>query len=441
MDTDNLNDALSKARLDGTGKMSASMARQHYAGRELKVYGDPGTKFAAGSTMKEQYPAYGQQPRTMNYKPPFEPNTAPFEGTRNNDYPAYENVKSNPRHMQQKPITPLPFEGTRNNDYPAHEVTQINQRHMPQKPITPKPFEGTRNNDYPAHEVTQINQRHMPQKPITPRPFEGTRKNDYPAYDEAAPERAHAKDQLPMGGKFEGTRNNDYPAYGNVKSNPRHMQQKPMTPLPFEGTRKNDYPAYEVTQVNQRHLPQKPITPLPFEGTRKNDYPAYEVTQVNQRHMPQPMLPTLPFEGNSTSKEAFKGWQMPPKRPALGVQMINDKAYVLIPANAPLPAMGRQTFTTVRDNQTAISVLVLEGDFQIASKCGVLGQFDLEGIPIAPEGVPRIQVTFMINKQGVLTCHAMDLDTKRHEQWLKKGSFTVTPSPGNSNTGSKPVSR
>ena len=57
------------------------------------------------------------------------------------------------------------------------------------------------------------------------------------------------------------------------------------------------------------------------------------------------------------------GWQLPPKRPALGVQMIGDRAYVLIPANASVPAMGRQVFTTVHDNQTDISLLVLEGDF------------------------------------------------------------------------------
>jgi len=272
------------------------------------------------------------------------------------------------------------------------------------------PFEGTRKNDYPAYEVTQRNLRHQQQRAITPLPFEGTRKGDYPDY-------------------------------GPQKPNPRHPDQKPITPLPFEGTRKGDYPDYGPQKPNPRHPDQKPITPLPFEGTRKNDYPAYEVTQRNLRHQaPPPMMPTLPFEGGSTTQQAFQGWQLPARRPALGVQMINDKAYILIPANAPLPAMGRQTFSTVRDNQQTISVLVLEGDFQMASKCSVLGQFDLEGIPPAPEGIPRIQITFMVNKEGVLTCHAMDLDTKRHEQWLAKGKFTVTPSPGNSNAGSVPIS-
>lgn len=344
--------------------------------------------------------------------------------------------------LTEKTFENLPFEGTRSNDYPAHEITQRNLRHPNQKPITPLSFECTRKGDYPAYDVQPGGKRHPAQKPLTPHAFEGTRKGDYPAYNERAPTSAHPKDNGVLGGEFQGTRNADYPAHEITQRNMRHPAQNPITPLPFEGTRKGHYPAYDVEPGGKRHPTQKPITPHAFEGTRSNDYPAYDTYQQNPRHAPlPPMQPTLPFEGGSTTKEQFKGWQLPPSRPALGVQMVNDKAYILIPDNAPLPAMGRQTFTTVRDNQSSISVPVLEGDFQIASKCGVLGQFDLEGIMPALEGVPRIQVTFMVNKEGILTFHAMDLDTKRHEQWLAQGKFTVTPSQGSSIGGSKPVSR
>jgi hypothetical protein len=67
-------------------------------------------------------------------------------------------------------------------------------------------------------------------------------------------------------------------------------------------------------------------------------------------------------------------------------QMVGDLAYVMIPASAPIPAMGRQVFTTVHDNQTDMRILVLEGDFSQASRCNLLGHFDLEGLPPGPKG-------------------------------------------------------
>jgi molecular chaperone DnaK (HSP70) len=66
--------------------------------------------------------------------------------------------------------------------------------------------------------------------------------------------------------------------------------------------------------------------------------------------------------------------------------MVGDQAYVMIPANASIPALGRQTFTTVDDNQREMRVLVLEGDFTQASRCNLLGHFDLTGLPPGPKG-------------------------------------------------------
>lgn len=78
-----------------------------------------------------------------------------------------------------------------------------------------------------------------------------------------------------------------------------------------------------------------------------DQYRAWALDPANRRGgPPPPMRPSLPFDGSTTNRDMFKGWQLPPKRPALGVQMVGDAAYVLIPANAPVPAMGRQVFTT-----------------------------------------------------------------------------------------------
>ncbi len=116
-------------------------------------------------------------------------------------------------------------------------------------------------------------------------------------------------------------------------------------------------------------------------------YRAWAIDPANRHGSgPPAMRPSLPFDGTTTHREMFKGWQLPPRRPALGVQMLGDVAYVLIPPNAPLPAVGRQVFTTVHDHQTEIRVLVLEGDFSQASRCNVLGHLDMTGLPAGPKG-------------------------------------------------------
>jgi molecular chaperone DnaK (HSP70) len=133
------------------------------------------------------------------------------------------------------------------------------------------------------------------------------------------------------------------------------------------------------------------------------------------------MRPSLAFDGTTTNREMFKGWQLPPRRPALGIQMHGDVAFVLIPGNAPVPAIGRQVFTTVHHNQTEISLLVLEGDFTQASRCNVLGHLQMVGLPAGPAGSAKIEVTYYVDEKGVLSVTAMDLNTQRQEQWLQEG--------------------
>lgn len=72
-------------------------------------------------------------------------------------------------------------------------------------------------------------------------------------------------------------------------------------------------------------------------------YRAWAIDPDNYRgRAPPPMLASLPFDGTTTNREMFQGWQLPPSRPALGVQMVGNLAYVLIPANADIPSCGKQ---------------------------------------------------------------------------------------------------
>ena len=70
-------------------------------------------------------------------------------------------------------------------------------------------------------------------------------------------------------------------------------------------------------------------------------------------------------------------------------------------------------------------MLVLYGDDPIASNNLLLGQFDVINIPPAPKDVPRIEVTFRLSKDMVLTAEARDLDTERHKLWQQRGEIIL----------------
>ena len=70
-------------------------------------------------------------------------------------------------------------------------------------------------------------------------------------------------------------------------------------------------------------------------------------------------------------------------------------------------------------------MLVLYGDDPIASNNLLLGQFDVVNIPPAPKDVPRIEVTFRLSKDMVLTAEARDLDTERHKLWQQRGEIIL----------------
>jgi molecular chaperone DnaK len=83
----------------------------------------------------------------------------------------------------------------------------------------------------------------------------------------------------------------------------------------------------------------------------------------------------------------------------------------LVERNTTIPAERKQVFSTADDNQTAVTVRVFQGEREMAADNRLLGQFNLEGIPPAPRGVPQIEVKFDIDANGILSVAAKDLGT------------------------------
>ncbi len=73
---------------------------------------------------------------------------------------------------------------------------------------------------------------------------------------------------------------------------------------------------------------------------------ALDPSTLKRHGAPPPMVPSAPFAGHSSYKDEFKGWKLPARRPALGLQMVGDRTFILIRADAPLPATGRQVCCT-----------------------------------------------------------------------------------------------
>ena len=100
---------------------------------------------------------------------------------------------------------------------------------------------------------------------------------------------------------------------------------------------------------------------------------------------------------------------------SLGIETEGGVMTTLIERNTTIPKEAKQTFSTAADNQTAVTVRVFQGERPMASDNRLLGEFNLEGIPPAPRGVPQIEVKFDIDVNGILNVSARDVATGKEK--------------------------
>lgn len=107
---------------------------------------------------------------------------------------------------------------------------------------------------------------------------------------------------------------------------------------------------------------------------------------------------------------------------SLGIETMGGVMTKLIEKNTTIPTKATQVFSTAEDNQTAVTVHVLQGEREMASANKSLGRFDLNDLPSAPRGVPQIEVTFDIDANGILNVSAKDKATGKAQSIVIKAS-------------------
>ncbi len=107
---------------------------------------------------------------------------------------------------------------------------------------------------------------------------------------------------------------------------------------------------------------------------------------------------------------------------SLGIETLGSVMSTLIDKNTTIPAKKQQIFSTADDNQTAVTIHVLQGERKQVAQNKSLGRFDLSDIPPAPRGIPQIEVSFDIDANGILNVSAKDMATSKEQSIVIKAS-------------------
>ena len=107
---------------------------------------------------------------------------------------------------------------------------------------------------------------------------------------------------------------------------------------------------------------------------------------------------------------------------SLGLETLGGVMTTLIPRNTTIPTTKVEIFSTAADNQPGVDIHILQGERSMAADNKTLGRFQLDNIPPAPRGVPKIEVTFKIDENGIVNVNAKDLGTNKEQ------SITITSS-------------
>ena len=111
---------------------------------------------------------------------------------------------------------------------------------------------------------------------------------------------------------------------------------------------------------------------------------------------------------------------------SLGIETIGGVVSKIIMRNSTIPASGREMYTTSVDNQTSVDIHVVQGERELVTDCRSLARFKLRGIPPMPAGLPRVEVRFQIDANGILSVGARELRTSVEQSIEVKPSYGLT---------------